>query len=71
MSQQPVVKNMERIHTSQLSIRHNQAHKQETGHFFLMSKILFLHTDGKMGGMNGSINNLVEEKSYYFKNRLP
>ena len=34
MGQQPVAKNTERICTSQLSIRHNQAHKQETGHFF-------------------------------------
>lgn len=44
---------------SQLSIIHNQAHKQHT--FFLI-EILFLHIDGKMGGLNRLINNFVEEK---------
>lgn len=72
MSQQHAIKNKERISLSQLSIIHNQAHhKQEREHFFWMSKILFLHIDGRMGGTSRSINTLVEEKNRYFKNRFP
>lgn len=43
--------------------------KQNT--FFLMSEILFLHIDGKMGGTDRSINNSVEEKNSNVKNRFP
>lgn len=50
---------------SQLSIIHNQAHKQHT--FFLMIEILFLHIDGKMGALNRLINNFVEEKIVILK----
>lgn len=61
MGPRHVFKNDDRVSTSQLSITHNQAHQQQHT-FFLMSEILFLHIDGKMGGLNRLINNFVEEK---------